>query len=259
MDRQKTKKVLSVATSVLFYIFIAVCLLALVLSIVSKKNSDAVEIFGYQMRFVLTESMEKCDATDVSNFKIKDIPQKSVVFVQTVPDDPTEAAAWYADLAVGDVLTFRYVYTSQETITHRIIDIRAKESGGYLISLEGDNKGDDGQVMTQVIDTSLVDSPNYVIGKVTGVNYPLGLFVSLLRSQVGLICVVIVPAVIIIIFEVMRISSLLSADKKAKAKEEKEQTQNEIEELKRQLAALQNTPHPADDTSAKDNPEGEQQ
>ncbi len=267
----KVKKVISIVTNVLFYIFIAVCLLALTLSILSKKETDAANIFGYQMRYVLTASMEASEATDVSAYEVKSIKQKSVVFIQSVPNDPAEAEAWYASLKVGDVLTFRYVYTSQETITHRIIDIRAKESGGYLIALEGDNKGEDAQVMTQTIDTSLTESPNYVIGKVVAVSYPLGLLVSLLRSDVGLICVVIVPAVIIIIFEAMRISNLLAADRKAKAKEEKEQTQNEIEELKRQLAALQNTPPaggepPQEQTPPaggeappQDNNEGEQQ
>ena len=106
--------------------------------------------------------------------------------------------------------------------------------------------------MTQVIDTSLKESPNYVIGKVVGVSYPLGWLLALMRSEVGLIFVVIIPAVIIIIFEVMRITSVLAADRKKKAAAEQAQTQNEIEELKRQLAALQNIT-PAANSTASDN------
>ena len=41
-------------------------------------------------------------------------------------ENAEEAKAWYADLKVGDVLTFKYVYVRQETITHRIIDIEEK-------------------------------------------------------------------------------------------------------------------------------------
>lgn len=112
--------------------------------------------------------------------------------------------------------------------------------------------------MTQVIDTSLQESPNYVIGKVVGVSYPLGWLLALMRSEIGLIFVVIIPAVIIIIFEVMRITSLLAADRKKKAAAEQAQTQNEIEELKRQLAALQTQAPAAMPTATVSDPIAEQ-
>ena len=50
----------------------------------------------------------------------------------------TEADNWalrgaaYANIKKGDVLTFRYVYDRQVTITHRVIeDPEKKETGGY--------------------------------------------------------------------------------------------------------------------------------
>ena len=66
----------------------------------------AVNFFGYEMRTVLSDSMEKCDETDVSGFEIKDIPVKSLVFTETVPTGEA-AEEWYANLKVGDVLTFK--------------------------------------------------------------------------------------------------------------------------------------------------------
>ena len=110
METQKVlKKGGKIAGNILLYLFIAICLLGVILAITSKKDDDGTAtIFGKQLRFVLSPSMEKCDATDVSGFEIKDIPTKSVVFIDTVPEDEAKAAAWYADLKVGDVLTFKY-------------------------------------------------------------------------------------------------------------------------------------------------------
>ncbi|MBQ7365577.1 MAG: hypothetical protein IJW46_08265 [Clostridia bacterium] len=144
-------------------------------------------------------------------------------------------------MKVGDVLTFRYTYTQQVTVTHRIDKIEKNVNGGYSIYLSGDNKNDDGGTMTQLIDTSVPDNTNYVIGKVTGQNYLLGLLLALMASPVGIILVVIVPCVIIIILEIIKIVGVLSADRKKREEEEKREKDNEIEELRRRLAALENT------------------
>lgn len=240
MNKEMLKKIGKIAGNVVLYAFIVISLIGVLLTITAKKDADGTAtIFGKQMRFVLSPSMEKCDQTDVSGFEIKDIPTKSVVFVEVVPDDAAEAEEWYSDLKVGDVLTFKYVYVTQETITHRITKIDAKETGGYLITLEGDNKGDETGALSQVIDTSEFASPNYIIGKVVGVNYPLGLFVNLLKEPLILICFVILPSVAIIIFEVVRLVGLFGAEKKQKDQEEKEQQQNELDELRRRLAELE--------------------
>jgi hypothetical protein len=131
------KKVFKIVSNVALYLFIALCVFGVVLSVsAKKKGEDASTIFGYQMRFVLTESMEKCDQTDVSDYKIKQIRQKSLIFVKTMPTDPNEQDEFYRDLKVGDVLTFKYVYASQVTITHRIVEIYEKPTGGFIIHLE---------------------------------------------------------------------------------------------------------------------------
>lgn len=229
-----------IAGDVLLYLFMVICLVTLVLSIVSKKDGDgAATVLGYQIRFVQSPSMEACEQTDVSGYKIKDIPTKSMVFVEVMPEDPIEAAAWYDELAVGDVLTFKYVYTTQETITHRIVSIEKNENGGYTIELQGDNKGENADVMTQTIDTTQVNSPNYVIGKVVGVSVPLGLLVYLLKSPVGIVCIIMIPCIIIIVLEILRIVSVVGADRRKKQQAIKEKQQSEIEELKKQLELLQ--------------------
>lgn len=241
METQKVlRKAGKIALDVIVYLFIALCLLAVVLVITSKKDSDGTAtIFGKQMRFVQSPSMEKCEMTDVSAFEIKDIPMRSMVFIETVPEDPAKAAEWYAGLKVGDVLTFKYVYVRQETITHRITAIEPKETGGYIISLEGDNKSSDDGVLTQKIDTSIENNPNYIIGKVTGQNYPLGLLINALKSPAGIVCIIILPALAIIVLEVIKIINAFSAERKKKDEEEKEMQQNELDELRARLAELE--------------------
>lgn len=244
---QKTLKILG---DILLYLLLALAAFVLFLTVTSKKDEDgAATVFGRQIRFVQSDSMAECDLTDVSEYKIKSIPVKSCVFIEVVPENAKEKAEWYAKLKVGDVLTFKYVFTKQETITHRIVNISENGTGGYLITLEGDNKTSETNLLTQTIDTSDENSPNYIIGKVTGQSYVLGLLVYAFKSPVGLVCFVIVPCLIIIVFEVMRLVRILGKDKKEKLQAEKERQANEIEELKRKLAALEQTAAKTEETT----------
>ena len=60
--------------------------------IFGQKDIDGTtEVFGHQLRVVTSDSMDKCDATDVSMYDIKSIPIKSMVFVELVPEDEQEA------------------------------------------------------------------------------------------------------------------------------------------------------------------------
>ncbi|MBE5751189.1 MAG: hypothetical protein E7357_02125 [Clostridiales bacterium] len=241
-DETKVKKrnrVFSVIINVLLYSFLALCVFLLVIAISSKKDSDgAATVFGRQIRLIRSDSMTESEATDVSEFEIKDLPIKTLIFIETVPEKAEEKEDWYAELEVGDVLTFRYVYVSQETITHRITSITEKETGGYIIELQGDNAASGTHAGVQTIDTSETESPNYVIGKVTGSSRLLGLLVYALKTPVGICCIVIVPCVIVIGIELVRIFSVINEEKRKKAKEETAKKQDEIDELKQQLAAL---------------------
>lgn len=244
------KKVLNVIFDVFVYLFVILAAMTVILTVASKRDADgAVNIFGIQMRIVISPSMEKCEETDVSAYKIKDIPVKSMVFIQLVPEDLKAAEKWYAGLQVGDVLTFKYKYDKQETITHRIISITQKPTGGYIISLKGDNKASDARTLEQTIDTDEAEtSPNYVIGKVTGQSRVLGFLVYSVKQPIVMGLLVIVPCAVVIVLQVIKIISVLGSDRKQRANEEKiraeedkKRQSDEIEELKKQLAALQQT------------------
>lgn len=246
MERKETvKKVFGIIGNVIIWIIAIFALFAVFVTVGAKKSDDgAATIFGYQLRFVETGSMEKSEYTDVSGFKIKSIPIRSCVFVRVAPSDDAKKAEWYASLKVGDVLTFRYSYgASQPTITHRIVEIAEDEAGGYVFTLKGDNPASDdpASVGTQVIRTrdEVGSTFNYIIGKVTGQSYLLGLTVYALRQPVGIVLIVIVPCLIVIALQIARIASVFGKEKEEKRKEEIASRENEIEELKRKLEKLQ--------------------
>lgn len=244
--KQKVLKALQIAGDVLFCLIIAFALFVLIISVSAKRDADGTAtVFGYQLRFVRSGSMEKCDQTDVSGYKIKSIPVKSCVFIKKAPapDDQQALKEWCSALSVGDVLTFQYskygaANIQDKVITHRIVKIEPKE-GGYIITLEGDNKNDTGSVGQQVIDTTKADGLDYIIGKVEGQSYFLGLCVYALKSPVGLVFIIIVPCMIVIAYEVIKIITVLNKDKKDRQQQEKTAKEDEIALLRKQLEELQ--------------------
>ena len=247
--RRIIKKIGKITANILLYVFIAVCFFTVILTVSSKKDPDGTAtFFGLQMRFVLSPSMEKCDETDVSDYRIKDIRTGSMVFIKTVPEDPDKAEEWYGKLKKGDVLTFKYVYVKQETITHRITEINKNPDGGYIILLEGDNKSSDADTLTQTINTAENNTPNYVIGKVVGQSYLMGSALRVMKSQIGLICIVILPCLIIVILEIFKLTRIFSMDRRKAEKERLDKTESELDELRRRLAEYEAGASDPDDT-----------
>lgn len=258
MNREKLKKVGKIAMDVLTYIFLALCIFTVMVTILSKKDVDgAAEVFGYQMRVVTSDSMAECEFTNVSNFEVKDIPLRSMIFVKTIPDSGAEADEWYRSLKVGDVLTFRYVYTTQVTITHRIVSITEKETGGFVIDLAGDNKNSESGQLFQTIDTSVPNNPNYVIGKVVGQSYLVGVIMSFLKQPIAIVLVIILPCSIIILSEVLKIDKVMGEDKKKREQEESAKRDTELEELRVKLAALENQSNPPQESPTPPNEDGD--
>ena len=255
--KSKVKKIFAIVRNVIFYIFLALCVFAVVVSLASKKDSTgAVSVFGHQMLFVQSDSMGKSEFTDVSDFDIGSIPVRSMVLIETVPEDPEAAAKWYDDIEIGDVLTIRYTYTTQETITHRVTSITEKEDGGFIIQLAGDNKSAVNGQLYQTIDTSIPYNTNYVIGKVVGQSYAFGVVMTFLQQPFAIVLMIILPCFIIIIGEVVKILKYVNAEKKKNEQDEMSEKERELEELRRKLAALETqtkqAPCPSDETKDED-------
>ena len=242
MKKQKLlKKIFVTAINVVLCLFLLLSALTVAFTVFSRGNGDAAEIFGYQMRIVISKSMEECESTDVSKYEIKSLPLNTMVFVESVPDDKDEADRWYSELKVGDVLTFKYTFSGEElpvVITHRIADISENSAGGYTIRLVGDNKNYDSKQLVQTINTAVHDDPyNYVIGKVVGSSLVMGKVISFLQEPLAIVLLIILPCFIIIIFEVLRLTRMF---RNKREKEKMDLKEKEIEELRRRLEMLEN-------------------
>lgn len=241
MKKGKVKKILNTLTNVLVFVFLFICIVSVFLVLLAPKSDDgATEIFGYQLRLVETNSMGRGEETDVSGFEIKSIPRGSIVFIETVPDDEAEAADWYEnEIGIGDVVTFKYLYEKQVVITHRVVDKYIDPEGrGYVLVLEGDNKSANTNLLQQTIYTEEEEALNYVIGKVRGKSYLLGLFIGAMKQPISLLLLIILPCAAIIIFEIVRIFKVLNEEKKEKELLEKAKKDQEILELRKQLDEL---------------------
>ncbi len=240
MNNKKLSKRLPILiVNIIVCIFLIICLFSVTVTVLAKTDDDgAASIFGYQMRLVVSNSMEECEQTDVSKYDIKSIPVNSMVFIETVPEDKAEANEWYSKLKKGDVLTIKYVYTTQVIITHRIVDIYKNSAGGYTINLAGDNKNVGGNQLQQTINTASNDTFNCVVGKVVGSSSVVGNVVSFMQTPIGLLLVIILPCFVIILLEALRIARVIGENRR---KREKDGMDKEIETLRQRLAELENT------------------
>lgn len=240
MDKVKVKKIGNILLNVLLAVFLTIAVLSVFLTFFSKKDIDgAADIFGHQLRVVTSDSMGASEHTDVSQYKIKEIPVRSLILIRNKPTDPVKLDEWYRSLQVGDVLTFRYVYSQQVTITHRVVSVTEKDTGGFLIELAGDNKSSTTSQLNQIIDTSIPNNMNYVIGKVVGTSYWIGFLMSHLMQPIAIVLAIIVPCAVIIILEMVKITKAFMRDETEREKQKNVKKDMELEELRRKLAALE--------------------
>ena len=126
----------------------------------------------------------------LSGSMLPEIAIKDIVVTKKVPAE---------DLEIGDIITFispdtRYGGIS---ITHRILDKSYDESlGSYTYRTKGDNNN--------VADTALVPNNN-ILGKVILKIPKLGYIQDLLSSKGGLIIIVLIPCLVILSYDIMKI------------------------------------------------------
>ena len=178
--------------------------------------------------------MAKCSETNVSKYKIKSIPKNSLVLIKKIEDND------YKKIKEGDVLTFRYLYTEQVTITHRVKSIVEKDTGGYIIELVGDNKTGESELLVQTIDTSIEESPNYIIGEVVYTSIIIGFILNMLKSSLGIVFIILIPSFIIILLEVIKIINITIIEKRKLAERKANEKEQEILELKKKLKEMEN-------------------
>ncbi len=238
---KKVKSILNIISTIFTIIVVCIAVVFVIFTIGSRKDLDGTgEIFNKQIRIITTNSMKKCKATDVSKYDIKSLPANTLIFIDVVPTEIEEANEWYESLREGDVLTFRYVYTDQIVITHRLIKKEYdRENNSYILHLMGDNKNSDSNLLTQIINTKDYEiatdktNCNYVIGKVVGKSLILGNLISIFKKPMTLIFILLIIVSFIILIE-----SFKKILKTSKVDSSNQKIDEEIEHLKEKIEEI---------------------
>ena len=241
------KKVLDISLKVVAWILIvfsAFMMLFTVVTVLTVDRNDR-NIFGIRFYIVQTDSMSKSE-----NNKDMDIHFNAgdIVLIQNL-EDPT-------DLEAGDVIAFLSTNSVSygETVTHMIRE-RKYENGkfvGYVTY--GTNTGTNDEAVVE---------PEYVLGKYTGKLPGVGNFFAFVKSTPGYIVCILVPFLLLILYNGVNIIRLFRRYKKeqtaameaeraeiAEERKKNEDMLRELQALKEQLEKQK-----GDDTPPKTPPE----
>ena len=179
------------------FIITLVLMAVLVFSLLqSRFTGSAPTIAGHHLYVVLSGSMSPAFETG------------SLVVVR-----PVEAE----DIAVGDIITFREPGEETKLTTHRVVEI--EKQGGLHFITKGDANG--------VVDQEPVPAENLVGRVVLAIPYA-GYVADFAQTKQGLVTMVIIPGILIIIFEarnLLRYAGELEREKVAAAAGEGENEQ----------------------------------
>lgn len=148
------------------------------LVISTRASGGEPSLFGYQLKIVLSGSMEP------------EIKTGSVIAVKPVEDK--------TDFKVDDIITF--VDSNNQIVTHRIVDVVGSGENKLYVTKGDNNKHPD---------TEPVLAEN-VIAKYSGFTIPyLGYFIEFAKSQKGAVFLFIVPGILLLIYGAYQIWSVL--------------------------------------------------
>ncbi|WP_414617179.1 signal peptidase I SipW [Virgibacillus sp. M23] len=163
------KKLIHLLRKFMSCLLIAMIIIFAFAVITSKVKGEESTIFGYQIKSVLSGSMEPTFQTG------------SIIAIK-----PGTEQSMYKK---GDVITFRT--KEEKMITHRIVEVKQAEEQ-QVYTTKGDNN--DG------VDVEPVLTQN-IIGEYTGFTVPyVGYLLNFAKSKVGTAVLLIVPGVILLLY-----------------------------------------------------------
>ena len=129
------------------------------------------------------------------------------VIINTRVDDPNE-------IKQGDVITFTSTWqvTYGMTITHRVVGKKTLDDGSICFITRGDNNTQEDQACVK---------ENNVIGKVKAVIPGLGRIQAFLSSSIGWLLIIIVPALYIIVKDILKLFKLSKENKEEENNKDK--------------------------------------
>lgn len=246
---EQIKKILNVSLKVVTWLLIAFTVFMMVFTVFTVTTVDKNErsIFGVKFYIVQTDSMSKSEnnADMKVHFNAGDI-----ILIKNVKNK-------YA-LEEGDIVAFISTNSDSygKTITHMIRRVERNDEGkviGYVTY--GTNTGTD--------DESLAE-PEYILGKYAGKLPGVGRFFAFVKSTPGYIVCILVPFLLLILYNganVIRLfrqykkeqSAIMEAEKEeiAREREENQRMMAELLELKAQLEKQKEQSLPKDETTPK--------
>jgi signal peptidase I len=172
--KKATKKI----GSILLYIVISILVGMTLLVASTRVLGGEPEIFGYQIKTVLSGSMAPTFETG------------SLIIVKEVKDPST--------LNIGDVITYKA--NDNTLVTHRIKDIQQINDSTYYHTKGDNNENPDFEPITG----------ENIVGKYTGISIPLvGYFLNFAGSPMGIALLLIIPGLMLIVYSVYSIRLLL--------------------------------------------------
>ncbi|MED1739720.1 signal peptidase I [Bacillus swezeyi] len=181
------KKVMKWVSNLLYVIIFTLIIAAIIVVISTKSSGGEPQLFGYQLKTVLSGSMEP------------EFQTGSVIAVQKMKNPE--------NLKKGDIITFMQ---DQDTmVTHRIIGI-TKNKSNLMFKTKGDNN--------QNPDSDPVLAEN-VVAEYSGITVPYaGYLLDFASKPIGTAILLIVPGLLLILYAVITVSAALrEIDQKAKA------------------------------------------
>ena len=221
-----TKKILNIALKVVTWLLVAFTVFMMIFTIVTVTTVDKNDrsIFGVKFYIVRTDSMSLSE-----NNKDMDVHFNAgdIVIIKNV-ENPKEMQA-------GDVIAFMSTNSESygETVTHMIREVKQSEDGkvlGYVTY--GTNTGTD--------DEALVE-PEYILGVYSGKLPALGNFFAFVKSTPGYIVCILVPFLLLILYNGVNVIRLFRKYKREQMEEmqaEKDKLEAERAENQRMMQEL---------------------
>ena len=223
-----TKKVLNIALKVLVWLLVAFTVFMMVFTIVTVTTVDKNDrsIFGIKFYIVQTDSMSKSE-----NNKDLDVHFNAgdIVLIKNLSDEEK------AELKAGDIIAFISPNNDSlgETITHMIREVKYNRDGkitGFVTY--GTNTGTDDEKAVE---------PGYILGKYTGKLPGVGNFFAFVKSVPGYIVCILVPFLLLILYNGVDVIRLFRRYKKEQMdvmQAEKDQIEADRAENQRMMQEL---------------------
>lgn len=171
------KKLLRIINSIASFLLIIVFSITVILVVHPKISGENSTLFGYQIKSVLSGSMEP------------EIKTGSIVFIETGGN--------LERFTEGDIITYK-ANNDHMVVTHRITEVKS-DGAAYVTKGDANNRQD----------TELVSSEN-IIGEYTGLTIPyLGYALNFANTQKGVLFLLIIPGIVLLLYSFVTIGKAI--------------------------------------------------